>query len=33
MKRCKMCGCHLPDDHEKDVCECCIDDMESGDEE
>ena len=32
MKRCKMCGCYLPDDHEENVCECCQDDMEEGDE-
>ena len=27
MKYCKMCGCHLGDRHDGDVCECCLDDM------
>lgn len=31
MKRCKLCGCLLPDDHEENFCECCMDDMEEGD--
>lgn len=26
MKECKYCGSILPDDHEGDICECCIDD-------
>lgn len=28
MKRCQMCGCLLPDNHEEDVCECCMDDLD-----
>ena len=30
MKRCVMCGCLLPDNHEEDFCECCQDDLEEG---
>lgn len=26
MKVCKECGANLPDDHEGDLCECCLDD-------
>ena len=26
MKVCIDCGCNMPDDHEGDVCECCLDD-------
>ena len=26
MKICIDCGCNLPDDHDGDVCECCLDD-------
>lgn len=26
MKYCLDCGCLMPDDHEGDVCECCLDD-------
>ena len=25
MKRCRKCGCLLPDAHEDDLCECCRD--------
>jgi len=25
MKECKMCGCLMPDNHEGDICECCLD--------
>lgn len=28
MKQCIVCGCLMEDDHEDDVCECCLDDME-----
>ena len=31
MKRCNICGCHMDDDHEDDICECCKDDMEDSD--
>lgn len=31
MKYCEMCGCHMDDDHELDVCECCEDDMSEED--
>lgn len=27
MKNCKQCGCHMPDNHDGDICECCLDDM------
>lgn len=26
MKVCIDCGCNLPDNHDGDVCECCLDD-------
>lgn len=26
MKECKGCGCLMDDDHEQDLCECCMDD-------
>lgn len=26
MKICIDCGCNLPDNHDGDVCECCLDD-------
>lgn len=26
MKYCKECGCLMPDNHEADLCECCLDD-------
>lgn len=26
MKVCIDCGCLMPDDHDGDVCECCLDD-------
>lgn len=25
MRECKECGCNLPDDHDGDLCECCMD--------
>ena len=28
MKRCKMCGCIMDDNHEEDFCECCQDDLD-----
>lgn len=31
MKKCILCDCHMSDDHEDDICECCKDDMESDD--
>lgn len=27
MKHCKRCGCLLDEDHEDDICECCLDDL------
>lgn len=30
MKECKCCGCLMDDRHEGDVCECCLDDMDPG---
>lgn len=27
MKRCKLCGCHMEDKHDSDICEVCLDDM------
>ena len=27
MKYCKMCGCIMEDDHDGEICECCLDDM------
>lgn len=27
MKECIICGCIIPDDHDGDICECCLDDM------
>ena len=32
-KRCTMCGCIMYDDSDADICECCIADMNSDDEE
>lgn len=32
MKKCEMCGCHMDDSHEGDICECCQDDMASDSE-
>lgn len=29
MKGCKICDCHMDDNHESDICECCVDDMVS----
>lgn len=31
MKYCKMCGCHMDDNHESDICECCLDDIYESD--
>lgn len=28
MKKCLLCGCHMDDRHDDDICECCLDDME-----
>lgn len=30
MKHCIMCDCILRDDHEADICEVCLDDMNEG---
>lgn len=30
MKKCLLCGCHMDDKHESDICECCLDDMSEG---
>lgn len=27
MKKCTLCGCHMNDSHESDVCECCRDEF------
>ena len=27
MKYCKLCGCIMSDNHDGDICECCLDDM------
>ena len=27
MKYCIECGCIMPDDHEGDICECCLDEL------
>lgn len=27
MKYCIECGCIMPDTHDGDICECCLDDM------
>ena len=24
-KRCTICGCHMYDDSDADICECCLD--------
>lgn len=31
MKRCTMCGCLMDNDHEGDICECCLDDLRESD--
>jgi hypothetical protein len=34
-KRCSICGCHMYDDSDSDICEICIDELyesESGEE-
>ena len=28
MKHCIMCGCLMDENHESDLCECCLDDLE-----
>lgn len=33
MKYCKECGCIMPDNHEADLCECCQDDRNEGEED
>ena len=30
MKYCTICGCHMDDKHDGDVCECCLDDICEG---
>ena len=32
MKECIMCGCIMDDKHDGDICECCLDDMNPGEE-
>lgn len=27
MKYCEICGCIMDDNHDGDICECCLDDM------
>lgn len=31
--RCKMCGCIMNDQHDGDICECCLDDLYESDPE
>lgn len=31
MKRCKLCGCHMDDNHDGDICECCLDELYESD--
>lgn len=31
IKYCKVCGCIMDDDHDGDICECCLDDMKGED--
>lgn len=31
MKHCIMCGCLMDNDHEGDICECCLDDLYESD--
>lgn len=26
-KRCTMCGCHMYDDSDSDICEVCVDEL------
>lgn len=33
MKYCTICGCHMDDKHDGDVCECCKDDMDDQEDE
>lgn len=33
MKYCKLCGCIMPDNHDGEICECCIDDIDLGEED
>ena len=33
MKYCKMCGCIMDDQHDGDICECCVEDMDPGEED
>lgn len=33
MKYCKQCGCIMDDDHDDDICECCLDDMREEEKE
>ena len=30
-KRCTICGCHLYDDSESDICEVCVDELYASD--
>lgn len=31
MKYCELCGCIMDDDHDGNICECCLDDMKEED--
>ena len=33
MKYCDICGVIMDDSHERNICECCIDDLSDTDEE
>lgn len=30
-KRCTMCGCHMYDDSDSDICEICLDELYASD--
>ena len=32
-KRCTMCGCHMYDDSDSDICEVCLDELSESDPE
>ena len=32
-KRCMMCGCHMHSDSESNICECCVADMNEGEDD
>ena len=31
MKYCIECGCIMPDTHDGDICECCLDELSESD--